>query len=197
MYHSLPSKTLITEFNELGSNRYYDPRSRQSFKYDHLREETSDLQQWTPDPTSEPWRSALEEVWSKYCADHYHNGVSAVFGTSQNGTITLTACIEDHQFQPKNYWSVTKHASSRPQNKGFDSLGTVGGVQSGTSPSLVQAKLSCTELSKSRFTTTKMETYSSSAARKLKKPSSYLLVLSDCYHSNDVLSRAKDKWRKR
>jgi capping protein alpha len=69
-----------------------------------LREEASDYQSWTPDPVSEPWRSALEEVWTKYCADHYHNGISAVFGFSQNGQITLTACIEDHQYQPKNYW---------------------------------------------------------------------------------------------
>ena len=35
---------------------------------------------------------------------HYHNGVCGVFGSSQNGQINLTACIEDHQFQPKNYW---------------------------------------------------------------------------------------------
>jgi len=98
-------QTLITEYNELGSNRYYDPRSRQSFKYDHLREEASDAQQWSADPVSEPWRSALEDVWTKYCNDHYHNGISAVFGFSQNGQITLTACIEDHQYQPKNYWN--------------------------------------------------------------------------------------------
>jgi len=98
-------QSLITEYNELGSNRYHDPRTRQSFKYDHLREEATEYQSWTPDPVSEPWRSALEEVWTKYCADHYHNGISAVFGFSQNGQITLTACIEDHQFQPKNYWN--------------------------------------------------------------------------------------------
>ncbi|XP_054168572.1 F-actin-capping protein subunit alpha-like [Oppia nitens] len=102
---STQNQTLITEFNEFGSNRYYDPRSRLSFKFDHLREEASDYETWTPDSNSEPWRSALDQLWSKYCADHYHNGVSAVFGLSQSGQISLTACIEDHQFQPKNYWN--------------------------------------------------------------------------------------------
>ena len=97
-------QVLVTEYNDLGSNRFYDPKSRQSFKYDHLKEEASEYQSWTPDLVSEPWRAALEEVWTKYCSEHYHNGVCGVFGSSQNGQINLTACIEDHQFQPKNYW---------------------------------------------------------------------------------------------
>lgn len=31
--------------------------------------------------------------------------VSSVFGKSQGNQVTLTICIEDHQFQPKNYWN--------------------------------------------------------------------------------------------
>ncbi|XP_046984956.1 F-actin-capping protein subunit alpha [Schistocerca americana] len=96
---------LITEHNDLGSSRFYDPRSRQSFRYDHLRKEASDYQHWEPDAVSEPWRAALDAEFSHYIASHYKHGVCSVFGKSDGDEITLTACIEDHQFQPKNYWN--------------------------------------------------------------------------------------------
>ena len=103
-----PSVTsLITNFNELNGNRYFDPRVKKSFKYDYLREEASDLSDWSPpDPTVELWRSTLDEAWSAYAKSHYTNGNASVFvSTSGDGNITLTACIEGHQFQPKNFWN--------------------------------------------------------------------------------------------
>ena len=98
-------QVLITEHNDMGSNRFSDARSRQSFKYDHLRREASDFQAWEPDSASEPWRAALETEFVNYTNAHYKHGVCSVFSKSVNGAITLTACIEDHQFQPKNYWN--------------------------------------------------------------------------------------------
>nr|CAH7744129.1 unnamed protein product [Callosobruchus chinensis] len=41
----------------------------------------------------------------QYTRNHYKDGVCCVFGRTQNGVTVLTACIEDHQFQPKNYWN--------------------------------------------------------------------------------------------
>ncbi|XP_034942798.1 F-actin-capping protein subunit alpha [Chelonus insularis] len=96
---------LITEYNDLGNQRFYDTRSKQSFKYDHLRKEAVDYEPYEPDATAEPWRSVLQDEMTNYTKSHYRHGVCAVFGTSKAGNITLAACIEDHQFQPKNFWN--------------------------------------------------------------------------------------------
>ncbi|XP_042910123.1 F-actin-capping protein subunit alpha [Parasteatoda tepidariorum] len=96
---------LITDHNDLGGGRFYDPRSGQSFKYDHLRKEALDFKTYEPDRVTEVWRRALEEACTLYTQDHYRNGTCCVFSNNQDQTITLTACIEDHQFEPKNFWN--------------------------------------------------------------------------------------------
>ncbi|KAG7203308.1 hypothetical protein KM043_010397 [Ampulex compressa] len=96
---------LITEHNDLGGQRFYDARSKQSFKYDHLRKEAQDYEAYVPDAIAEPWRSALQEEITTYTENHYRHGACSVFGKNLGGNITLTACIEDHQFQPKNFWN--------------------------------------------------------------------------------------------
>lgn len=116
---------LITEYNDLGKflslaiyhfflsiftfwvggGRFYDPRTKQSFKYEHLRKEASEYQPYEADPLAESWRTALDIEALAYTANHYRHGVCSVFGKSSAGQISLAICMEDHQFQPKNYWN--------------------------------------------------------------------------------------------
>ena len=96
---------LITFHADKGSSRFLDPRTKQSFRYDHLRKEGSDFRPCNVDQTAEPWRSNLESSFTDYVHDHYKHGACSVYGSSENGTITLIACIESHQFNPKNYWN--------------------------------------------------------------------------------------------
>jgi len=63
----------------VGSGRFHDPRSKQSFKYDHLRKEASDYQICDVDTVSEPWRSALDIETIAYTANHYRHGVIILF----------------------------------------------------------------------------------------------------------------------
>jgi capping protein alpha len=97
---------LITEHNDMGGGRFTDARSKQSFKYDHLRKEASEYQPWEPETSMESLRSAVETEVTEYCLNHYRHGVSSTFSkTTEDGQQAIVCCIEDHQFQPKNFWN--------------------------------------------------------------------------------------------
>ncbi|XP_077298451.1 F-actin-capping protein subunit alpha [Arctopsyche grandis] len=125
-----PAAALVTDHNELPHGRFYCPRARLAFRYDHLRREATDVEPWAPEPggaeaAAEGARAALDQELASYSADHYRHGASAVFGLRPSSATTTTttttsepasvhntttslalvACIEDHHFQPKNYWN--------------------------------------------------------------------------------------------
>ena len=70
---------LFISITILGGGRFYDPRTKQSFKYDHLRKEASDYQDVEPDTSAEPWRAALDIETLAYTASHYRHGVSKIY----------------------------------------------------------------------------------------------------------------------
>nr|XP_058969423.1 F-actin-capping protein subunit alpha-2-like [Pocillopora verrucosa] len=98
-------QVLVTRHGELSDGRFYDPRSKQSFQYDHLRKEASNPSAHSANPTAEAWRAAVEESVTSYVREHYPHGVCTVYGTVSGGSIKLIVCIEDHQFQPQNFWN--------------------------------------------------------------------------------------------
>lgn len=95
---------ILSNFNDI-NGRFVDPRSKRSFVYDHVTGVVSDIQAWNPDAEAEVWRFALESEWTKYSSEHYHEGAGSVFSSYKNGVVTLNACLEGHQFQPKKFWN--------------------------------------------------------------------------------------------
>lgn len=96
---------LLTDSNDLADGRFFDPRTRQSFKFDHLRHVATEFQSHAPDENAEPWRLALEKEITDYVKDRYTHGACTVVGGSDADTITLAAFIESHKYEPKNFWN--------------------------------------------------------------------------------------------
>ncbi|KAI0771151.1 F-actin capping protein alpha subunit [Trametes elegans] len=92
------------EEDEQSQDRYWDPRSRISFRFDHLSLEASDPEHVEPDPESEPFRVALENASLTYLNAHYHDGVVSVFSTP-GSTSRYIVQIVANKYNPSNYWS--------------------------------------------------------------------------------------------
>jgi len=103
----LSEPCIITEYNELPNGRFYDPKSKVSFKFDHLHFKSSEFEQYQDvDALSESWRAGLEKELTKYVGIHYKSAACSVFGSSDQGLVSLVACTEAHKFQPSNFWNA-------------------------------------------------------------------------------------------
>lgn len=114
---------LITECNELPNGRYYDPRAKTSFKFDHLQLTASELEPYNDiDSLSEQWRVCLESELTNYVKIHYKEAACSVYGSSDQGLVTLMCCTEAHKFQPTNFWNARWRAkwavTFQPSTKG-------------------------------------------------------------------------------
>jgi len=96
---------LITKHGKINGSQFYDPSSKQQFHYDHLRKEANEVEPYSAEEGSEGWRVAVDEAVRKYLKNHYSRGAMSVYGVTSGSEITLTVCIEDHQFQPQNFWN--------------------------------------------------------------------------------------------
>ncbi|KAH7885371.1 F-actin-capping protein subunit alpha [Phlebopus sp. FC_14] len=88
---------------DVDEERFLDPRSQTSFRFDHLRLEASDSRTEEPSAEAEPLRAALQSSALSYLSSHYHDGVTAVFAALPPKTFAVQ--IVANKYNPSNFWS--------------------------------------------------------------------------------------------
>lgn len=77
------------------------------FRFDHLQLNPAEIETYADiDSLSEPWRASLETELTSYVKIHYKDAACSVFGSSDQGLVTLVCCTEAHKFQPSNFWNA-------------------------------------------------------------------------------------------
>jgi len=102
-HQSIVSEAARLPSTENGEDRFLDPRSHTSFRFDHLSLDASDAQQVETDADSEPFRAALESSSLSYLLGHFHDGVASVFAAPGSNKFFLQ--IVANKYNPSNYWS--------------------------------------------------------------------------------------------
>ncbi|CAO3658677.1 unnamed protein product [Umbelopsis ramanniana] len=92
---------IISKFGQLEGGRFADPRSKQSFAFDHMRLVASDLQPLEVSEDIESLREAIDTQVQAYVSDHYPHGVTTVHGSGSKVTIVIV----DNKYNPSNYWN--------------------------------------------------------------------------------------------
>ncbi|XP_048357457.1 F-actin-capping protein subunit alpha-3 [Sphaerodactylus townsendi] len=97
----LGGNSLVTHYNDLRGNRFFDPQRTFSFRYDHLSGRTDKfLLQGTMGDDAELWRSTLNGALKTYMKMHFPVGTCCVFRKALKSSSYFVVCIEGHQYQP-------------------------------------------------------------------------------------------------
>jgi len=96
------SKAIISKFGMIDDEHYLDPRSGNSFSFDHFHQKVDDVQKVEIEENEEfALREAVDDEIQKYVKEHFAEGVNAVYYKENNMTIIITA----NKYNPDNFWN--------------------------------------------------------------------------------------------
>ncbi|KAL1244779.1 F-actin-capping protein subunit alpha [Trichinella spiralis] len=107
LVEGIEKPVIITPFNVLNNGRIYDPRSKQSFEFDHVKLEAFDRAS-CPNADVEELESrrlSLQESVDAYISKYFMHGNGSVYSYSEPecDEKKLLICIVNQQNQPNNF----------------------------------------------------------------------------------------------
>ncbi|KAI8380602.1 F-actin-capping protein subunit alpha [Choanephora cucurbitarum] len=92
---------VLSKYGKIEQDRFLDPRSKKTFKVDHMRLTASDLEDDTTDTAFESLRSNVEKECIAYIEDHFPNGICSVYIHESE----IAIAIVDNKYNPNNFWN--------------------------------------------------------------------------------------------
>ena len=147
---------LVSQYNSLGNNRYYDSATNTAFDFDPLEQKASNAQSHSLDSQNADLIQKLNKALRAHADEHYPSATVGVFPAENDSKIALV--LVSNKYSPNNFWYACTIMSWKEHKTKTEYTGTVVGAH--TTSSLPQAPPSQVP-SASTYTTTRMATYAS------------------------------------
>lgn len=95
-------KTIVSKFSMVDDEHYMDPRTGNSFSFDHFHQKVGDVEKVEKEENDEnSLRDSVDNELLKYIKSHYPEGSCAVYINEGKLTILITA----NKYNAENFWN--------------------------------------------------------------------------------------------
>ncbi|KAL3469691.1 F-actin-capping protein subunit alpha [Aspergillus californicus] len=96
-------EVIVSSFNKLEDNRYFDVESQTSFQVDHSRQEASQAQSYVLESQNADLIKSLSKALSKHATEHYPSSSYGVYPIENDTAVAIL--LVANRYSPNNFWN--------------------------------------------------------------------------------------------
>ncbi|KGO73964.1 WASH complex, F-actin capping protein, alpha subunit [Penicillium italicum] len=96
-------EVIVSGFNELENNRYFDPESQTSFEVDHTTQTASGAQSYTLESEHADLIKSLLKSFGVHAREHYPNSSYGVYPIENDSAVAIV--LVANRYSPNNFWN--------------------------------------------------------------------------------------------
>ena len=149
---------LVSAYNSLGNNRYYDSATNTAFDFDPLEQKASNAQSHSLDSQNADLVQKLNKALRAHADEHYPSATVGAFPAENDSKVALV--LVSNKYSPNNFWyaCLVFISISQEHVAKIKYTGTAVGAHTTSSPPRARPSPAP---SASTYTTTKTATYAS------------------------------------
>ncbi|KAL5343581.1 F-actin-capping protein subunit alpha [Aspergillus crustosus] len=96
-------EVIVSEFNKIEGNRYFDVESQTSFEVDHVTQEASAAQSYVLESQNGDLIKSLLKALSTHAAEHYPSSSYGVYPMENDSAVAIL--LVANRYSPNNFWN--------------------------------------------------------------------------------------------